>query len=240
MRVAEGRWFLLLNSDAALLDETVATLFARVQREERVGIAHCQLVFPDGRVQHTAYPFPTLTTAAIENLGLYKLLGRRTAGSILLAGYWDHAEERDVDWVAGAFMLMPREVFEQTHGFDERLFMYGEDLEWCYRIRDAGWRIRYYPQAKVRHYDHSSSEIRWGDERVAICLRRQREIYAQRSGRIRAAIFVALGIVGAALRTAYYSARSVAGGERAAGYREMRRYTALSLRAQLGMLLPRR
>ena len=239
MRVARGRWFMLLNSDAVLVDDSVAALFEQVQEDDGIGVAHCRLEFPDGRLQHSAYPFPTLATAAVENLGFYKLMPEKRAGSMLLSGYWDYAEERDVDWVAGAFMLMPRDVFERTGGFDERLFMYGEDLEWCYRIRDAGWRIRYYPQARVKHYDHASSEIRWGDERVALCLQRQRDIYRERNGRLKTSAFMGIGVLGAALRTAYYSVRAL-GGKRAEAYGEMRRHTALALRIQLGMLRPRR
>ena len=67
---------------------------------------------------------------------MYKLLPARRSGELVLSGHWDYAQERDVDWVAGSFMMLPREVFDQTGGFDERMFMYGEDLEWCYRIRD--------------------------------------------------------------------------------------------------------
>jgi GT2 family glycosyltransferase len=166
-------------------------------------------------------------------------MSKKRAGAALLAGYWDYDEERDVDWVAGAFMLMPRRVFEETGGFDERLFMYGEDLEWCYRIRDHGWRIRYYPDAAIKHLDHSSSEMRWGDERIALCLKRQRDIYTERRGAGRAAALMSLRVAGAALRTVYYSARSVVG-PRSAAYRDMQRYASHSLRALLALTLPRR
>jgi asparagine synthase (glutamine-hydrolysing) len=242
MLQAGGRWLLLLNSDTEVLDGSVASLFRRLQHDENgIGVAHCKLVLPDGRLQHSVYRFPSLRVAFVESLGLYKLLPEQTAGSVLLAGYWDQAEERDVDWVSGAFMLMPRVVFEQTGGFDERFFMYGEDLEWCYRIRDRGWRIRYYPEAAVRHSDHASSEIRWGDERVFRSLKSQRDIYRERHGRVRTAAFMALGVAGALLRTGYYSLRRrLAGGARAQAYAEMQRYTALSLRILLSLILGRR
>jgi asparagine synthase (glutamine-hydrolysing) len=240
MREAAGRWFLLLNSDTELLDGSVASLFSRLNGENGIGMAHCKLVLPDGRLQHSVYRFPSLRLSVVESLGLYKLLPERTAGSVLLGGYWDQASERDVDWVFGAFMLLPRAVFEQTGGFDEHLFMYGEDLEWCYRIRDQGWRIRYFPEAAVRHFDHVSSDLRWGDERVALSLRSQRDIYRERHGPIRATALVALGIAGAALRVAYYSLRHQLGGPRAEGYAEMRRHTAHSLRILLSLAGPRR
>jgi GT2 family glycosyltransferase len=130
-------------------------------------------------------------------------------------------------------------VFDRTGGFDERLFMYGEDLEWCYRIRDAGWRVRYYPDASIKHFDHVSSDQRWGDERIEICLRRQRDIYRERSGRLRAGAFTAVKVLGTSLRTVYYSAR-VAVGPRSEAYRPHRRYAAQSLRALLSLSLTRR
>jgi GT2 family glycosyltransferase len=239
MRLARGKWFLLLNSDTELVDDSVARLFARVRTAPGLGVAHCRLRFPDGRLQHSAYRFPSVRLALFEGTGIYKLLPRR-AGAILLGGYWDYEDERDVDWVAGAFMLLPREVFAQTGGFDERLFMYGEDLEWCYRIRDLGWRIRYYPDAALVHVDHASSEIRWGDERVALCLRRQRDIYAERRGDLRATVLMAIGVVSTALRTGYYAARIAAGGPRSDAYRQMQRHQRSALRIMLSLTLNRR
>ena len=230
---------LLLNSDTLLVDGSVAALVRRIRSERNVGVAHCRLVFPDGRQQHTVYRFPSLRLALLEDLGFYKLLSKRRQGETLLTGYWDYAEERDVDWVAGAFMLLPREVFEATGGFDERIFMYGEDMEWCHRIRDNGWRIRYYPDATVKHFDHSSAEIRWGDERIALCLRRQRDIYRERHGPLRAAALMTLRLVGAGIRTVYYSVRRLAG-PRAKSYDDMRRYSSRSVRALLPLVLRRR
>jgi GT2 family glycosyltransferase len=238
MRAARGAWFLLLNSDTELTDDSVARLITRVRGQSNIGVAHCQLRFPDGRLQHTAYRFPSLRLSLFENLGFHKLFPR-SAPEMLLGGYWDYEEERDVDWVAGAFMLLPREVFEATGGFDERLFMYGEDMEWCYRIRDLGWRIRYYPSAAIIHVDHASSAIRWGDERISICLRRQRDIFAERNGRSRAALLTLVGLTGAAMRTAYYFVRARLGGSRANAYREMEPAVRTAFRALLALSLGR-
>jgi GT2 family glycosyltransferase len=163
----------------------------------------------------------------------------RRAPHVLLGGYWDYAEERDVDWVAGAFMLLPRVVFERTRGFDERLFMYGEDMEWCYRIRDHGWRVRYYPDASIIHYDHASSELRWGNERVVICLQRQRDIYTERKGALRGRALMLLHVIGATLRTIYYSARVRLGGRQADPYREMQPHVRTTWRALVNLALRR-
>jgi GT2 family glycosyltransferase len=240
MLEARGEWFLLLNSDMLLTDDSVATLFEKVRKEPGIGVAHCRLVFPDGRTQFTAYRFPSLGLTAFEALGLYKLVPRKRAGMMLLVGYWDYEEERPVDWVAGAFMLVPREVFEQTGGFDESLFMYGEDMEWCYRIRDRGWQIRYYPDASVVHFDHTSADIRWGQERVALCLQRQRDIYSLRAGRLRGTLLTAIQLVGTLLRAAYYTVRSRLGSEKAAAYEADRQYAVYSAKALFAIATGRR
>lgn len=239
MRVARGAWFLLLNSDTVLSDGSVAALVRTAKAQPGVGLAHCRLVFEGGGLQHTTYRFPTIGLALLEDFGLYKLLPRHRRGEILLGGYWDQDHERDVDWVAGAFMLLPRRVFEQTGGFSEAYFMYGEDMEWCYRIRDAGWRIRYYPQASLTHLDHSSAAIRWGDRRVAICIGRQVDIYELRHGRAHAAVFRLVRTAGALFRTAYFAAGGLLGGRHAAYYRDMRRYQFLAFRVYARLLLGR-
>ena len=238
MQVARGSWYLLLNSDTALTDGSVAELFETVCTETDIGVAHCLLRYPDGRLQHTTHRFPSLRLALLEDLGLYKLLGARAA-EILLSGYWDQSRERDVDWVTGAFMLVPRDVYEQTGGFDERLFMYGEDMEWCDRIRERGWRVRYYPQASIVHEDHASAEKRWGQQRVSMCLKRQRDFHAQRSGRLGHGTFMTVRVVGAALRTGYYAVRARVG-PKAAAYREMLPHLRFTLRALVSLALQRR
>jgi GT2 family glycosyltransferase len=240
MALARGDWLLLLNSDTELVDDSVTKLCDRVRDEPGIAVAHCRLVYPDGRLQHSTYRFPSLRNALLEDLGLYKLLGGRRAGEALLGGYWEHDEERDVDAVSGAFMLLPRAVFEQTGGFDERLFMYGEDIEWCHRIRDVGGRIRFYPQASIVHLGHASTVMRMGDERVALCLRRERDLYVERRGRIRGAAFMGVKVAGGAMRLGYYRARGRLGGPRAQAHRDMAPDLAFALRALLRVATGRR
>jgi GT2 family glycosyltransferase len=233
MRIARGRQFLLLNSDTLLSDDSVARLVPRVRKHQDVGVWHCRLVLPDGRTQESAYRFPRLDLAVLEESGLYKLLPRRVRGRLLLGGYWSYDEERDVDWVAGAFMLLPREVFEETGGFSEAFFMYGEDMEWGYRIRDAGWRIRYTPSARIVHLDHASAAQRWGERRVTICVQRKLQIYRSRSGPWRSGAFLAVHVLGGAARLAYFTLRAAVPGGRRAHFASMRRYYVVSLQAYL-------
>jgi hypothetical protein len=235
MRVARGDWFLLLNSDTLLTDDSVARLFTEVRTDPRVGVAQCRLILPDGRTQHSVYRFPSLWRGVIGALGLYKLVPKPWAGSFLLASHWDYANEREVDWVMGAFMLVPRQVFEQTGGFDESIFMYGEDMEWSYRISDKGWQVRYYPSASVIHFDHASSDKLNGEERLALCLRRQHEIYRARTGQVRGALHTGVLILDSLLHYGYYALRVRLGGKRADAYVPWRENARYSLRALLAI-----
>lgn len=230
MRIARGSWFLLLNSDTYLQDSSVQQLLEQVRSAPpALGVAHCRLLQGDGRLLHSTYRFPSTLLALVEDFGLFKLIPRRLRSRLLLSGYWDEAEERDVDWVSGAFMLLRREVFEKTGGFSEDYFMYGEDMEWCYRIRDRGWSIRHFPQASIVHLDHSSSAIRWGDQRVVICIDRLLDIYRRRNGKLRGLLFHAVKIGGSLFRWAGFTLASWT--RRRSDYlRAQRRYYALALR----------
>ena len=67
-------------------------------------------------------------------------------------GYWDHNDERNVDAISGACMMVRREAIDRIGLLDEKYFMYGEDIDWCYRIRRDGWEIRYFPKAEITHF----------------------------------------------------------------------------------------
>lgn len=206
MAVAEGQWLLLLNSDAELVDDSVAKLFRRVREDGTIGLAHCRLVSPDGTMQYSTYRFPSVRIALMDNFGLGRLMP--ASRESLLGGYWDQSYERDVDAVAGAFMLLPRGVYEQTGGFDKRIFMYGEDLEWCQRIRALDKRVRYFPDATVLHHHHASSEKLLGDHgRIRASLAAQSKMVRERDGLLAMVAYVSLMILGAAMRLVYYTVR---------------------------------
>jgi GT2 family glycosyltransferase len=204
MRIARGRYFLLLNSDTLLIDGSLGRWLDWLDREPAIGISGCKLLFEDLRLQTSCSRFPSLRVATFEELMLYKLLPRRLRGELLLGGYWDHDRERDVDCVWGAAMMVRRDVFAETGGFDERYFMYGEDLEWCSRVRDRGWRVTFTPETRIVHLDHRSSEKLYGDARIDLCMQRYYEIYRERRGTAAMSVLFAVKTAGAALRVAYF------------------------------------
>jgi GT2 family glycosyltransferase len=208
MALARGAFILLLNSDAYVSDDVVGRSVVALAARPEIGMLGCELRFPDGRRQHTANRALSIRQSLLERLWLYKALPASRRGRTLLGGYWEEDEEIEVDWLAGAFMLLRRELFERTGGFDPRFFMYGEDSEWCMRLRRLGHRILYAPRlGVVYHRGASSSDVLWTDkERLRRCYAGGIEAYEALNGRRRAALFRLAELVGATVRFAVYGA----------------------------------
>jgi GT2 family glycosyltransferase len=240
MRVARGDYFLLLNSDTLVFDDAIQQLVQFVATQPTIGIAGCKLVFEDRSLQSSCSRFPSIRMALLEELMLYKFLPRRLRGELLLGGYWPHDHARDVEVVWGAVMLVRREVFEQTGGFDERIFMYGEDLEWCMRVRDCGWRIAFTNACAIVHLNHKSAEKRYGDERIDLCHKRAYEIYRQRAGVLAMAALMLIKTVGALLRVAYFGLRAKRKSRMSDYFSSQAKFYSRSLRYHLRALAGRR
>lgn len=157
LAVARGRYVLLLNPDAEVLSDALATLVRFMDEYPDVGVVGPQLLNSDGSVQSSRRRFPTLMTAFFESTWL-----ERWAPRSLLRRYFvrDRPDDAtlDVDWITGAAMLVRRAAVEQVGEMDEGFFMYSEELDWCRRIKTAGWRVVYYPAARIVHHEGKSSE----------------------------------------------------------------------------------
>lgn len=152
----------LLNPDTEVTPGAVDRLVAVVRSGGRVGMAGPKLLNEDGSVQVSVWRGdPSAWEALLTGFRLHKLLPRRARGELLLAEHWDYSRRREVGQLGGAAMMLKREVLEEVGGFDERFHMYGEDNEWCSRIRRAGWRIVFEPGAVVKHLGAASSLKRW-------------------------------------------------------------------------------
>ncbi|MCX8067579.1 MAG: glycosyltransferase family 2 protein [Anaerolineae bacterium] len=157
LAVARGRYVLLLNPDTEVVGNALETMIAFADAHPDVGVVGPQLLNPDGTIQSSRRRFPTLATAIFESTWLQPYAPRR-----LLTRYYvldrPDGEIQDVDWVTGAALMARREAIEQVGPLDEGFFMYSEELDWCRRFRDAGWRVVYLPTAQVVHYGGKSSE----------------------------------------------------------------------------------
>lgn len=158
LRQATGRYLMPLNSDTVIQPGALQELVACMERRPRVGIAGPKLVYAGGKLQPSGRNFPNMFTHFMEASGLWQLLkGNR------IAGRWyylcsPHDSVRQVDWLTGACLIVRAEAAREVGFYNEELFpgLYGEDLEWCWRMKRAGWQIMFDPNAVVVHLENQS------------------------------------------------------------------------------------
>jgi GT2 family glycosyltransferase len=151
-KVGASEYILFLNPDLKLFPDSLvkALRFLDGKQNERVGILGIQLVDGNGVIQRNVARFPTTKSLFYQMLGLDRLWPRRFPFHFMTD--WDYRESREVDQVTGAFYLVRRKVYEELKGFDERFFMYFEDLDFAYRAKQAGWKSYYLVDAQALHY----------------------------------------------------------------------------------------
>jgi len=158
IRRSGGRYVLLLNCDTEVVGDALSKMVEYMDAHSQVGVLGPQLLNPDGTIQSSRRRFPTMATAFLESTLLQQWWPRNK----VLDRYYmkDTPDDRiqEVDWVVGACLLARREAINQVGLLDEGFFMYSEELDWCYRIKRAGWKVVYLPTAQVIHYEGKSSE----------------------------------------------------------------------------------
>ncbi len=145
MQMARGRYFLLLNTDTQVQRGALAGLVELMERRPDVGAVGPRLIDGHGRLQLSCGPQPSLRRVALTKLLLHGLF------PVHRFGRRGHAMSRDVGWISGACMMVRRQTVETAGPLDAALFMFHEDVEWCMRIHQAGWRVVYHPGSIVVH-----------------------------------------------------------------------------------------
>ena len=148
---ARGRVLLLLNPDALPEPGCVARGLALMDGDAGVGLAGARLLGVDGETQPSARMFPTLLNEVLALSGLAARYSRSRFFGQLDRSWADPALAAPVDWVPGAFALIRRQLFHRLGGFDERFFLYYEEVDLCRRVREAGLRVQYWPELRVQH-----------------------------------------------------------------------------------------
>jgi N-acetylglucosaminyl-diphospho-decaprenol L-rhamnosyltransferase len=153
LRQASGEFILLLNPDTLVHPGAIESLLRFMEQYPDAGAAASRLLNPDGSLQHSCSPEPTLKG---EFMRLFHLGGVRPDGYYPMET-WDQASPRLVDVILGACMMLRKSVLDRVGLFDEQFFMYNEETDLCRRIRLAGWKIYWTPQAAVTHYGGQST-----------------------------------------------------------------------------------
>lgn len=158
IRVSRGRVVVLLNPDTRVVGDALARLVRFLDRHPTVGAVGPRLRYPDGRIQPTRRRFPTVLTGFLEST----LVQDYWKDNRVLRRYYvadrSDTEQQDVDWLVGACLAIRRDALVTVGLLDERFFLYSEEVEWFWRLRRAGWRVVYLPDAEVIHLEGASSE----------------------------------------------------------------------------------
>jgi len=160
LRRARGRYRLLLNSDTVVHPGAFAEVVRFMDAHPDAAAAGLRILNPDRTLQYSCRRFPRLTTGLFRKVPLGRLIPDNRWNREYLMSDWPHDTVREVDWVSGAVMCMRAEALAQVGLLDEGYYMYCEDVDWCYRARQAGWRIYYLPRAVVTHAIGRSSDQR--------------------------------------------------------------------------------
>jgi len=196
LKVGKGNYLLLLNPDTLVRGEALQLMLQFLVSHPRVGMVGPKLLYPDGRLQHSAFSFPTLPMIFLDFFPLnHRLINSRLNGRYPKALY-EAGEPFPVDHPLGAAMMVRRETVDQVGPLDEGFFIYCEEIDWCMRVKEMGWEIFCLPQAEIVHYvGRSTGQFR---EAMYVELHRSRHrLYEKHYGpafRLMARLIVGLGV----------------------------------------------
>jgi len=156
-----GRYLLCLNSDTVVYPGVLEYMLNFMDENKKVGASTCKLETPNGQIDDASHRgFPTPWNALTHFSGLSRIFPH----SKLFSGYWqgwkDLSKIHEIVVLAGAFMLIRREAGDEAGWWDEDYFFYGEDVDFCYQLRQKGWKIYYVPTVKILHYKGVSGGIK--------------------------------------------------------------------------------
>lgn len=167
MKIAQGRYLLLLNSDTLVLDNAIDKVVTFADKNPYAGIVGCKVLNSDRSLQPTCSMFGSILNWLIFISFLYKIFPRSQFWGREQMTWWSRDDTREVDIVTGCFMLVRKTAFEIVGGMDASFFMYCEEIDWCWRFKKAGWPCLFTPEAEIIHHGGVSA-ARYGAKRAQI------------------------------------------------------------------------
>lgn len=155
--IARGRYVLLLNSDTLVTPGAIAATIRFADQHQDVAVVSCRVTGPKGGTQRVCYTFPSLLNLALSLTKLSALFPHSRFFGRYRLTWWGYDEPRVVDAVAGCFMLVRRTAIDEVGPLSERYFMYSEDVDWCWRFAQRGWKTMFAPVASIVHFGQASS-----------------------------------------------------------------------------------
>ena len=157
MEQAQGEFILLLNPDTEMRPDTLRNAIRFLREHPEVGAIGAKQLFPNGQVQPSVRGFPTPRNLLFEVLGLARLFPRSRLFAAYRMRWFSYERPIPVDQPMGTFLMVRRVVIEQVGLMDEAFPLFFNDVDWCYRIWQAGWQIWFVPQVEIVHYGGAST-----------------------------------------------------------------------------------
>jgi len=157
IKIARGEYVLLLNTDA-FINKTLLSALKFLDAHNKAATLAPRLVFPDGRLHANFGRYPSFFTEFLEFTFAYKIL---PWGRVTMPNIWTRKKfyrTQKVKWLSGTCLFIRKSIFEKIGFFDEKFFMYLEDIDFCKRVREAGFENIFFKQSQIIHYHHGSSK----------------------------------------------------------------------------------
>lgn len=152
IEVATGRYVLLLNSDTIVLDNAIAKTVRFADEHTDAAVIGCRVLNRDGSLQRSCFMYPSALNFFLSSTYLYKIFPRSRFFGRERMTWWDFDDVREVETVCGCYSLVRRKAIDQVGVMDPTYFVYGDDPDWCYRFKKAGWKILFTPEPRIIHF----------------------------------------------------------------------------------------
>ena len=161
IKQAKGRYLLFLNPDTVVYPNTLETMVDFMDAPADAGASTCRVVMPNGELDDASHRgFPTPWNAFAHFLGLSRIFPKSRLFGGYSLGWMDLSKIHEIDACAGAFMIVRRKAGEEVQWWDEDYFFYGEDIDFCYKLKQKKWKIYYVPKVSILHYKGVSGGIK--------------------------------------------------------------------------------
>ena len=161
IKTSKGKYILLLNPDTVIPKETLPFMIDFMEKNKKTGIATCRVELLSGELDDACHRgFPTPWNALCHFSGLGKIFSKSKFFNGYHLGYQDMNKVHEIDAGVGAFLLVRQKTGNEVGWLDEDFFWYGEDLDFCFRVKKAGWKVMFVPDVKIIHYKGVASGIK--------------------------------------------------------------------------------
>lgn len=190
IKKSRGRYVLFLNSDTIVQPETFKTMVDFMNTHPKVGAATCRVELPNGELDYSCHRgFPTPWSALAYFSGLAKLFPRVRFFTGYTLTHLPLNRTHEIDSGCGAFLIVRRKVGEKIGWWDEDYFWYGEDLDFCYRLKQKGWQIMFVPKTKIIHFKGAASGLKKGTKEITTATKETRVRAAKSSTEVMRVFF---------------------------------------------------